>query len=246
MTGNIYKHKLEDVLWLVDANSVENTARAIARDAAKKAAPFNYNPARAVCRAAMSGEITLEGLKKSCVAWSEQGTLSNTEAATLLWENSSELSDVPLICHELKETQLYEIRHDLRFPVKIPFFFVQDGKVILPWIQYRKTFQYTRNHWGLLSTLVNELYSDVFYPDPCEVVFIDLAAPHKSDQREFKIYRAHELPVFDKKYLTDFFGVYAAAYDQCRSEGIQKSKRKPKEKRDSALILDLFADSKRG
>lgn len=240
MVGNIYNHKLEDALFLTNPDSVEQTVANIKRQAARGAAPFNYNKARLIAKLALSGSITEDQVRLACLQKNANGTKSNTDAAMLLREQAATLRVEPVMCHDFEKKYFYQVRHDIAFPVNVPFFFAQQGKVFLPWIQYRKTFSYTNNHWGLLKVLLQDVYGDDFDEGTLNFIFLDLCAPENSPAREFRLFEAGDLPHFDKDYLTHFFSVYAAAYDICVRDGVQKAKPKTKPKAQEKTY-DLFS-----
>lgn len=242
MILNRYKHRIQDALRLTDPLSVQRTVENIKRDVLKGAAPFNYRPSEMIARLVLTGDISEQQVRMRCAQGSDLSVQQNTAASILLLEGARSLRNSPITCHELKTLRGYKIRDDLGFMVRVPFFYVKDGVVYVPWFQFCKSLQYTSYQWAVLALILQDLFGETFAPHKCEVVFIDLSAPPQADARSFKANFASQLPQMTKKEVEDFFKVYAEAYDICVEQGIEKAApaRKPKEQKPDDRQTGLF------
>lgn len=228
MFKNKYGHRLIDALRLTNPLSVDGTVANITEDARKTIPPFNYGPSETIARLTISGKITEAQIKARFKDTKNKASrINNTAASTLLLSGSKEISEEPVLCHKWQKVQPFQIREDLNFKMRFPFFFVKNGRVIVPQIQFCKSFHFTKFHWSLMGGIIRDVIREEFQPAESDVAFIDLSAPPKSDARKFNLIYASTLPIIPANEVAAYFEVYAKAYDICVERGIERVK-KPK------------------
>lgn len=186
---------------------------------------FNYVPVRKVARSLISGELTRGAATQACLSkGSPSGRKQNAEVADLVWEWSKKHS---FSCYDIK-ARTYQIRSDLKIPVKLDFYYVHSGQVYLFWLQPRKTYSLNTQQFGILATVIRQLFAvDDF--EGANLQILDLSAPDGSGERATELYGFEELPMLSDAELSGYLGEFAAAYDTLSEEGFEPKKRQYKQ-----------------
>lgn len=208
---------LRKVVKVTDPLSPQKTAQNIIRDLRKSAPNFSYGPTRKIEQAIFSGEMTEAQVRLACAKGTKQSVICNTDASLKLLAASKILRDKPVLCHPLKQGIIYPYMQDRVLLLKPTFFFVRDGRVVIPWTQYNKRDRYTLYHFSLVTTILKNGFSEHF--DDPEILSIDISAPDKSDVRELRFFFSPELTLLDDGQLERFFAVYAEALKIVESLG---------------------------
>jgi hypothetical protein len=187
-------------------------------------APFNYRCARSLSPYAFGRVASLQQILDACKRErTPQGRSSNEEVLKLLWDMAAGRSvrTYPLAPQRLT------IRKDLAISVRLPFYFVENGRACAFWLQPRKTYALSLGALGLLASMVKlAVLRDDFRELDFQVY--DMSAPAKGEDRKPTIYGLDSFKIFSEAETRDKLQLLAVGYDRCVARGVRRSQRTPK------------------
>ena len=191
---------------------------------------WTYGPARAVARSVFSGEISLKAAVHGCeTRGSLLGRPWNAEVAKLVWEAGRDRS---LKCFKLSKRK-FAIRQDLSFSVDPLFFFVEEGKIKIFWLQPRSGFNPTVKGLGIIATILRMTFADDF--ENFDLELLDLSRPKGTKIRVPKTYTFSDLPLLPEEEVRLGLSRFAEAYDIVSARGVQRPERRVRPQDDRQL-----------
>lgn len=200
----------------------------------EKPPQWGYGPARAMAKPVFSGEISIEAAVQGCRnRGNPLGRESNAEVARFVWSAAQGRS---FQCFNLSKRP-FAIRQDLRFWVDPLFFFVEDRRVKIFWLQPRRGFYPTLEGFGTLAVIIRMTFADEF--DAFDLELLDLSVPSGSKERIPRTLGFSTLPQLSDDVVRDALARFAQAYDSVSNMGIQRPERRPRPS-DDRPGSDLF------
>ena len=213
--------ELQDIVRVIRP-SVSETEQAL-RDHWSSVAPFNYELVRRLSIALSKGDVPLSQVEAACARLRNKAARKpNADVARLLWRH---LYGRSLFVHHL-DKRLFPLRRDLGIWVKPIFYYVENGRVVIFWLQPRKTYALTDEQLGVLSSVIRRTFIvDDF--EAADIEILDLSAPAGANDRATRVFSLESFKSISDEDLLSAFSRFAAAYDQVRASGFEPARRQP-------------------
>jgi hypothetical protein len=189
-------------------------------------APFNYRRGTLSVRAAYRGLHRLGPLTAACEAEKTKiGRISNlevvTNAAPFAFGRSTQVFDLP--------RRKFPFGRERAAAFRIPFLFVENGKIYVYHLQPRKGAGLTFDELSMVATIIKTYLIDTeFYGQACDVEFVDVGVPVGAKQRVPRRYSLGELMLWSPKRLADRLTLLSEALDRATNSGrIVERRRRP-------------------
>ncbi len=170
---------------------------------------FSYELARRVSPRAFAGGLSLSALKQAC------DTIANTVGRKSNWEavQAVQLSGAGrnVQCHPMQHGRL-KVRKDLSVRVAADFYFVENGKVRVFWLQPRRCYALDFGQLALFGALIRmTLLTGDFENAGLEL--LDISAPD-GKVRENRTFTLDDLPHIEDRTVEEGIARVVAAYDE--------------------------------
>lgn len=191
--------------------------------------PFSYDHAKRVAKLLYSGEISLDAAMFGCLTTGNPlGRQSNAEVVKHIWRAAQGRE---LLCYALSRRQ-FKIHRDLSIGVHPPFYFVENLRPKLYWLQPRRRYALTAEQLGILASVIKMAFVvDDFEEAGAELELFDVSIPQGGSERAPRILNFSDLPLLSESGLQDALERFAEAYFQACELGIERAARR-KGKRD--------------
>lgn len=225
---------LQDVVRLT-GHDVETTADNLRRYYRSTGAVWGYGPAKKLAPAVFSSTISREAAVRACgQTGNKLGRPYNEEVGGLIWDAAQGRGN--LMCHSLSP-QFFNLRPDFAVTVDPLFFFREDGKITLFYLQPRRSHVPGRDGLRLIASSIISLFA-VDQLQGADLLLLDLSAPEGCKQRSIKTYSLADLPLLEPAQMVEYFQRFVDAYDVLSAEGVVRKERRKQPPRDRGD--DLF------
>ncbi len=228
---------VQDIARLIGVNDDDTEQRLHAYYTAQTIAGFNYGAAQRLCRYAFAHMMPLTSILEGCKSGGPVGVRSNADVLRLVWDATTNRS---VVTYGLKPKML-ALRRDLVTVVAPPFYFVEDGKAYVYWLQPRKGHALSLGELSLLASMVKATFLvDDFQNVGFEVC--DLSANSEGD-REARTYHLESFQIVPEAEIAEKLQGFARAYDKLVARGVRRPKRPPKQRPTEPGLFDDEAPS---
>jgi hypothetical protein len=171
---------------------------------------WSYQKARSLAPFAFTGDVPLSALKHAC----EQARMPSVGRAAT-WDVIQLIhgagANRAVQCHGMDDGRL-RVRQDLTLRVAADFYFVENGRAVVFWLQPRRLYAFTDLQLGMFGALLRRalLRGDFAGAD---VEILDLAGPAHGPRNPRKLL-LDDLPVVDEATVTEGIQRVVEAYDR--------------------------------
>jgi len=226
----------QDVVRLIRPSDGE-TFDALKRHYERRPSVWNYRTSRAVAEPLFSGDISCDAAVAACKRGHPLGWKANTEVIEHIWRAAQRRR---FYCHTLSP-ELFEIRRDLSILVDPPFYFVEDRKVKIFWLQPRRGYAPTIEGMGILAIMIRMAFAHKF--DDADLELLDLSVPKGESERVARVFALADLPQISDATVADALQRFARAYDKICELGVKRPERRRQPS--GQAERDLFDKSER-
>jgi len=205
-------------LALATGSSIDEIASYFRSYYEKKIPPFNYVSSTKIIKSAYRGLHNESQLLAGCLGEkTKQGLKSNQDvvrlAAPLAFGRATHVVDL--------SRKQFQFGRELRSGYRIPFFFVENGKIILYFLQPRKRVNFSVDQLSMIATIHKRyLLDSEFYGQSTDIEYIDVSATGDDDERTVKCYRLSDLELWPEKRLADRLTMIAKALEALNESGV--------------------------
>lgn len=223
-------------LALAPGSSLDEMVCHFLAEADMQAGLFNYLSANRAIKSAYKGLHSESQLLQTCLRENtKQGLKANQEvvslAAPLAFGRSTQVFDLSL--------KQFQFGRSLHSAYRISFFYVEDGKVVLYFLQPRKHRRLTLDQFGMIATIHKRYLLDTeFYGQAADVEYVDVSAPNDKASRKLKRHRLSDLELWPEERLADRLTMIAKALEIVNESGMLAPRRR--QQRPPAQDLPLF------
>lgn len=199
---------------------------------------FNYNLARAIARALLSGGLTLTAALEACRRIrSEIGREANEEVIRLLCQT---YIGHLYLCHKWPRRKV-PFRQDMSVSFDARFYLVADGRPIVFFIQPRRAQGPSFAEFGCMAGIVKRvLFKDDF--DGADLEIFDGSVPYGATARAARRYRLKDLIVPSDEEVDARIQKFVKAFDILRESGFKPPAR-PARKTPPATHPDFWDEA---
>jgi len=196
---------------------------------------WGYAPCKKLAKAVFSLEMTRDAAAAACGQKGHTaGRPHNEEVGGLIWDAADDRGK--FMCHALKPQKL-NLRPDFAITVDPLFFFRENGRHVIFYLQPRRTHVPGRHGLRLITSAISTLFA-VDELSGADVLLLDASMPEGGDARVVSSYGLADLPLLESSEMEAQFQRFVDAYDILTNEGVTKKERRPRPPRD--MGDDLF------
>ncbi|MBS7810261.1 hypothetical protein [Roseococcus pinisoli] len=221
-----------DLVRLIRSNQKE-TEEALLEYLRQKPIPWNYQRARSLSPFAYAQEVPLSALKRACDAarMPQAGRTATWDVLQLVRMAGKGRS---LQCHGMDDG-FVSIRKDLSVRVAADFYFVENRRATVLWLQPRRGYALTNRQLAIFGSLMRiALVKGNFVDANLEI--LDLSVPPDEAERQVRRLGLEDLPHVSEAEVTEGLQCVADAYDTIARMDINwkelRQRGKPKDRRD--------------
>lgn len=225
---------LQDVVRLTGTD-VETTAANFRKHLRSTGPVWGYDPSKRLARAVFSLDMPREAAVASCGQRGHpSGRPQNAEVGGLIWDAAAARGK--FLCHSLPP-RLLSLRSDIAIKVDPQFFFIQNGRPVLFYLQPRKGVVPGVDGLRVIASAIHSLFA-IDDLSEADLLLLDLSMPLGCDTRAVAPYSFADLPPLPTAQTEAFFQRFVDAYDLVSAEGMERTARRPRP--DEGLSGDLF------
>jgi hypothetical protein len=224
---------LQDISRIIAPTDRETTA-ALIEYYDSEAGVFNYSLSQKIARYVFAHETTLDMAYQACAKErTETGRTQNREVLELVWQAGSARKLTP---YDVKP-KVFSIRKDLQIKVSPAFYFVENRKANVFWLQPRRRYALNDVQLGLLASILKLTYLvDDFESVGLEL--LDLSVPEGEKSRGSRTFQLDTLPMIPLSEVETLLQSFARAFDAVTAAGVQRKKRRQKHLRPDPDLFD--------
>lgn len=225
---------LQDIVRLT-GHDVPTTAQNYRKHLRSTGPVWGYDRSKRLAKAVFSLNMTREAAVAACAQGGHPlGHSHNAEVGGLVWDIAHERGQ--FMCHDISPRSL-QLRADFSIRVDPQFFFVQDGRPVIFYLQPRRGHVPRADGLRVIASAIHSLFAVDELLD-ANLLLADLSNPPGSDQRGVALHDFNSLPPMDNLQLERFFQRFVDAYDIVTKEGTQPAARRVQPERERGE--DLF------
>jgi len=214
---------IQDISRIVGATDKETLA-ALIKYYSADAGSFNYSLSQKISRFVFARETTLDMAYQACARErTEAGRNQNQEVLKLVWDAGSERR---IRSYEVAP-KVFSIRQDLQIKVSPSFYFVENNRANVFWLQPRRHFALNNTQLGLLASILRMTFLIDDFQD-VGLELLDLSVTEGNKERQMRTLPLDSFPLLQLSEVEVLLQRFARAYDTVTVMGIQRKKRKPR------------------
>lgn len=200
-----------------------------------KPVPWNYRRSTRIVRVAYKGLHRTSSLVAGCMTEKNAtGRKANSEvvslAAPLAFGRATQVFDL--------SPRRFSFGRDSQAGYRIPFLFVEDGKIKVYFLQPRKNTGLNLDELAMIATVIKKYLLDVeFYGEPTDVEFVDVSAPEIGAARVVNSYTLSKLRLWSEKRLSDRLTLISEGLDWAYASGRIESRRRVFQRQEPEMPL---------
>lgn len=213
---------LQDVVRLTGYD-VASTVINLRRYYASTTPIWGYDPSKRLARAVFSAEMSRQAAIAACgQRGNAAGRPHNEEVGGLIWDAAQ--GRKKFVCYDLPSRQL-NLRHDFSIKVDPLFYFIENGRPIIFYLQPRRTHVPGVHGLSLIASVIKTLFGvdDLANAD---LLLLDLSVPEGGTERIFSTYSFSDIALLEEQQIEAQFQRFVDAYDILTKEGVVKKERR--------------------
>lgn len=186
---------------------------------------WGYGPSKRLAKSVFSLQMTRDAAVESCGQIGHKlGRPHNQEVGGLIWDTAAQCGQ--FMCHDLSP-RLLNLRADVAIKVDPQFFFVQQGRPIIFYLQPRRGHVPAVEGLRVIATAIHSLFA-VDELAAADLLLLDLSMPAGCNERAVVPYSFSDLPPLPTAEIESFFQRFVDAYDLVSAEGVERKPRRPR------------------